>query len=276
MSSTLPVEVMDVVIDQLHSDPKMLGVCGMVCSEWLIRSRYHIFSTVQLWPWRTRRFVELSRSKRCTFTDYVNCIELDDAQTKDGVQRLVDDEFVFHKIMSSSSLSRLSNIESLRIRNVDWTLFPPSDQDCVRNRLGTFTKLRSLEFGDVMFHDLREITHITALFPSLSHFVANVRFSKYMECTIASAATLALPTYLQVLRLGTDDAIPVLLSSALKESRLKSLILHDVKFWHLQYIGGALQNIGGSLRHFEINFSRTEGLWVNSSAPSPMVSFFFH
>lgn len=275
MGSVLPVEIMDFVIDQLHSNPRMLGICGMVCSEWLIRSRYHIFSTVQLWPWRVRRFFELSHSKSCTFTNYVNCIELDDAQAKDGAQRLVGDEFMFHKIMSSSSLSQFSNIESLRIRNVDWTLFPPSDQDHVRKRLAMFTKLRSLEFDDVMFHDLREITHITTLFPSLSHLVADVRFSKYMEYTIASAATLALPNYLRVLRLGTDDAIPVLLSSTLKGSRLKNLILDDVKFWHLQYIGGALRNIGGSLRHLEINFSRTEGLWVNSSGSYPPSSLPF-
>ncbi len=276
MGPFLPLEIMDVIIDQLHSDPRMLGVCGMVCSDWLIRSRYHIFSTVQLWPWRVRRFFELSHSKKCTFTNYVSCIEVDDAQAKGGTQQINNDELMFHKIMSSSSLSRFSHIESLRIRNVDWTLLPLSDQDHIRKRLATFTKLRSLEFDDVMFHDLREITRITILFPSLGQLVANVQFCKYMEYTISSAATLSLPNYLQVLRLGTDDAIPVLLSSTLKGSGLSTLILDNVKFWHLQYIGGALLDLGCSLRHLKIHFSRTEGQWITSSTVFLTTPSFFH
>lgn len=261
----LPVEIMDVVIDQLRFDLKMLGVCGMVCSEWLIRSRHHIFSTVQLWPWRVRRFLELARSPQCTFTRYVNCIEVDDAKAKGGGQAGEEDDFLFHKFISSAPISRFSHIESLRIRSVDWTLLPPSEQDRLRERLATFTNLRSLAFDDVMFHDLREIARITALFSSLCCLVANVQFSKYMEYTIASATTLALPTSLEVLRLCTDDAIPVLLSSSFKESRLSSLILDNVKFWHLQYVGNALRGLSGSLRHLEINFSKGGVQWINSS-----------
>ncbi|KAF9450051.1 hypothetical protein P691DRAFT_774206 [Macrolepiota fuliginosa MF-IS2] len=260
----LPAEIMDVVIDQLHLDLKMLGVCGTVCSEWLIRSRYHIFSTVQLWPWRVRRFFELSRSRQCTFTSYVNCIEVNDAQAKLSGQQN-DDDILFHQVMSSSSLSRFSHIQSLRIQNVDWTLFSPANRDHLRERLATFTKLESLKFDDVMFHDLREVARITALFPSLRYLVANIQFSKYMEYTITSATTLALPTCLEALRLGTDDAIPSFLSTTFKGSKLSSLVLDGVKFWHLQYVGGVLRSLGDSLRHLQINFSRNDGQWVNSS-----------
>lgn len=261
----LPAEITDVVMDQLHSDLQTLGVCGMVCSEWLIRSRYHIFSTVQLWPWRVRRFFELSHSKQCTFTNYVNCIEVDDAQARNGHLQDDDHEFSFHKTLSSFSFSRFTRIESLRIRNVDWTLLPPSEQDRLRQHLASFTRLKALEFDDVMFHDLREIVRITSSFPSLNHLVTNVEFSKYMEHTIASAGTLTLPSYLDTLRLGTDDAIPVLLSTTFKGSRLKRLILDDVKFWHLQYVGSALRSLREVLRHLHINFSRGEGQWIGGS-----------
>ncbi|KXN86074.1 hypothetical protein AN958_10550 [Leucoagaricus sp. SymC.cos] len=260
----LPAEIMDDVIDQLHFDLKMLGVCGMVCSDWLIRSRYHIFSTVHLWPSRVRRFFELSHAQECTFTKYVNCIEVDDARAPENQQQHDRNDFVFHKIISSSLFSRFSHIKALRIRNVDWTLLPPFEQDRLRDHLASFRELRSLEFDDVMFHDLREIARITALFP-LQHLVTNVQFSKYMEYTIASAAILTLPHTLETLRVGTDDAIPALLSTQLKALRLNTLICGDVKFWHLQYIGDALQNLGDHLRHLRLGFSDREGQWFNNS-----------
>ncbi|KAJ3528645.1 hypothetical protein NMY22_g9324 [Coprinellus aureogranulatus] len=78
----LPWELTDAIIDHLQSDLSALGVCGMVSSEWLRRSRHHIFTTVQLWPWRIRRFAKLAGSKQCTFSEHIQRIELDDSRVK--------------------------------------------------------------------------------------------------------------------------------------------------------------------------------------------------
>ncbi|KAJ3558612.1 hypothetical protein NP233_g11476 [Leucocoprinus birnbaumii] len=116
-----------------------------------------------------------------------------------------------------------------------------------------------------MFHDLREVARITSLFHSLRHLVTNIQFSKYMEHTVASAASLTLPLKLESLRIGTDDAIPVLLSTELKQLRLKSLILDGVKFWHLRYISSSIRDLGSRLLHFEINFSPNDVEWISDS-----------
>src|SRR5271156_324873 len=89
LATGLPGEITDAIIDHLQSDLRALGICGRVCSEWLIRSRYHIFSTVQLWPWRrarVRRFFELAKSRSCTFTHLIHRIELDDSRAKEKTQ----------------------------------------------------------------------------------------------------------------------------------------------------------------------------------------------
>lgn len=262
--TTLPAEIMDVVIDQLCTEIETLGVCATVCSQWMIRSRYHIFSTVHLWPQRARRFFELAHSQLCTFTKYVSRVELDDARFETHDQN-DQNEFLFDCVMSLSSLGQFSHIESLRIRNVDWTLLSLPEQERLRMRLVTFSGLRTLEFDDVMFHDLREVVRIVALFPTLSHVVANVQFSKYIEHAVTSATTLALPDCLEVLRLESDESIPVFLSTVFQQSsNLTSLILEEVKFWHCQYIGDALRGLGSSLRHFELGFSREGREWITA------------
>ncbi|EKM78902.1 hypothetical protein AGABI1DRAFT_107349 [Agaricus bisporus var. burnettii JB137-S8] len=256
-TSVLPVEILEAIMDQLHTDLRMLGICGLVCLEWLIRSRYHIFSAVQLSPWRARHFFELCRTKHCTFVNCVNCIEVDGALATEEICQSDDLELPFHNILSMSS-SFLAHIESLRIRNVNWTLLPPSDQDQLRQRLASFSRLRTLEFDNVTFQDLREVVRITSCLPPLSHITVNIEFSKYVEHAISSATALTLPSNLKVLRLGSDEAIPVLLNTTFKDSRINRLILDGVKLWHIEYIGCGLQSLRTVLRHLQINFSRGE------------------
>jgi hypothetical protein len=45
---TLPPEVIDMVIDFLHSDKRSLAACSLTCKMWLSSSRFHLFSKVLL------------------------------------------------------------------------------------------------------------------------------------------------------------------------------------------------------------------------------------
>ncbi|KAJ2932511.1 hypothetical protein H1R20_g4601, partial [Candolleomyces eurysporus] len=151
----LPWELMDGIIDHLQNDLPTLGQCGMVSSAWLKRSRHHIFSTVQLWPWRIRDFLQLSASKKCTFSSSIQRVELDDSRVKPGVPCIQ-----FMDALSLSSLSCLSQVEAIQIRSVDWTALTPTEQAKLRHRFAHFKMLKLLEFDDVTFHDLREVVNI--------------------------------------------------------------------------------------------------------------------
>jgi len=50
MSTTLPQELIDSIIDYCHDDPPTLKTCALVCKAWLPSSRSHIFQSISLRP----------------------------------------------------------------------------------------------------------------------------------------------------------------------------------------------------------------------------------
>lgn len=261
----LPWEITDGIIDHLHSDLRTLGICSSVCSEWLIRSRYHTFSTVQLWPWRVHRFFKLAKSRSCTFTHYIHRIELDDLRAKERAQDIRpalqenDERVPFNEAMAQSHILCFSQVKSMQVKNVDWTALSPIQQETLRGRLAKFSKLNRLEFQGVTFHDLREVIRVASSFPSLRQLSAYISFLKYPEYTIASALTLPLPPNVQTIELGTDDGIPVILSCLAgrgEEPHVLALKLQNIKCSHLQYISTTLKRSEPNLRHFSLGFAR--------------------
>ncbi|CAA7269520.1 unnamed protein product [Cyclocybe aegerita] len=267
----LPWEITDAIIDHLHSDIRALGTCSAVCSEWLIRSRHHIFSTIQLWPWRARRFFELASRSSCTFTHYVSRIEVDDSRGRSNSPERRSQtpglgneaEVPFSEAMAQSHIPCLAQVTSIQVRNVDWTALSPVEQTTLRGHLAQFSKLDRLEFHDVTFHDLREVVRIVDAFPSIRHLTANIAFMKYLEHTIASASTLCLSSNLRSLELGTEDGIPVVLSSVTSTEALgqcQELSLKNIRANHLQYIRTMLRKARMDLQRLSLGFSRESDL----------------
>ncbi|PPQ64203.1 hypothetical protein CVT24_008621 [Panaeolus cyanescens] len=273
----LPLEITDAVIDHLHSDISALGACSVVCSDWLVRSRHHIFSTVQLWPWRVRRFFELASSAGCTFKNHVHHIELDDAKSKNGRSQPLqttpaaspddapkndsENNVIFIDAMSKSDLPCLAHVRSIQVRNVNWTSLTPHDQATLRSRLAKFTKLERLEFHDVVFHDLREVVRIVHLFPAIVHLTANLTFMKYLEHNIDCASRLKMPNQLRSLELGTDDGIPVVLTcveSGHSTPHVFGLKLHNIRPHHLHHIRRVLRHSGKNIQKLTLAFERAE------------------
>jgi len=265
--STLPGEITDAIIDHLHSDLRALGVCSTVCSKWLNRSRYHIFATVQLWPWRIHRFFELAKSRSCTFTHHIHRIELDDLRTRlEEKSRDIrptrqgnDERVTFNEAMAQSYILCFSQVKSMQVKNVDWTALSPVQHGKLRERLAKFSKLNRLELQGVIFHDLREVIRVVSSFPSLRQLSAQISFLKYLEYVIASASTLRLPSNVQTIELGTDEGIPVILGCLAgreEEQHVLVLKLKNVKYSHLQYISTTLKKSKPNLQHFSLGFAR--------------------
>ena len=47
MSSSLPPEILDLIIDHLHDEPTTLRACCLVCKPWVPRTRIHLFDRVR-------------------------------------------------------------------------------------------------------------------------------------------------------------------------------------------------------------------------------------
>lgn len=251
----LPWELTDTIIDHLQSDLVALGTCGLVSSGWLKRSRHHIFNTVQLWPWRIRKFAKLTGSKQCTFSEQIQRIELDDSRVKPDVPCVP-----FTDALTFSPLSRLSQVEAIQVRSVDWTALSFSEQAYLRQRISRFKLLKRLELDDVTFHDLREVVHIATSFPLLKQLSANVFFTKMREHAVAGAAKLRLPSNVETLELATDDGIPVVLASVLAADanpHVTRLNLRNLTPEHLPLLKSVTRKMGASLKHVLLGIDGT-------------------
>jgi D-ribose pyranose/furanose isomerase RbsD len=161
--------------------------------------------------------------------------------------------------LSFSHLSCLSQVEAIQIRSVDWTSLNPTEQTKLRRRFAQFKMLKHLEFDDVTFHDLREVVHIINSFPLLKHISANVCFMKYTEHAVAGASRLPIPRTVETLELGTDDGIPVVLTSLLAQSadpHVTRLNLRNLKAQHLPYLSSVVRRVGSHVCHLLLGMER--------------------
>ena len=251
--SALPWEITETIIDHLYSDVVTLSTCSSVCSAWLIRCRHHMFYRVQLWPWRVQRFLELANEKGCTFTNHVRHVEMDDAKVKTYEQKLP-----FKEAISQLHPPCFVGVQSIQIRNVDWTSFSIHEQGVLRGHLSKFVKLSRLEFRGVVFHDLRELVRIVDSFSGLQHLTAYVSFKKYFEHTLVSAHTLGFSRNLRSIELGTEDSIPVVLSCIVgREGHgyLQVLDLQNIKPDHHQYVKRVLKKSGKHIQDLTLGFA---------------------
>lgn len=220
-----------------------------------------MFYRVQLWPWRVQRFLELASEKGCTFTNHVRHIEVDDAKVKtcwkgtegDGEQRLS-----FKEAISRPHPPCFIGVQSIQIRNVDWTRFSIHEQGVLRDHLAKFVKLGRLEFRGVVFHDLRELVRIVDSFSALQHLTAYVSFRKYIEHTLVSAHTLGFSRNLRSIELGTEDSIPVVLSCIAGregQGHLQVLDLQNIKPDHHQYVKQVLKKSGKHIQDLTLGFA---------------------
>ena len=50
MSSSLPLEILDHIVDHLHDEPTALKACCVVSKSWIQRTRTHLFASVEFCP----------------------------------------------------------------------------------------------------------------------------------------------------------------------------------------------------------------------------------
>ncbi|KAJ7090093.1 hypothetical protein C8R44DRAFT_818137 [Mycena epipterygia] len=72
----VPPELQDIIIDHMHGQTQVLGICGLVNKAWLRSSRHHLFGSVTLHQKNWPDFLCLSKSPFATFTDSINSLDL--------------------------------------------------------------------------------------------------------------------------------------------------------------------------------------------------------
>ncbi|KAF8650298.1 hypothetical protein AX16_005306 [Volvariella volvacea WC 439] len=291
---SLPAELVDYTIDFLHSDKTSLGACGLVNHAWLSRTRYHLFSRLQLTSSRLTAFSQLLRSQRCTFRSTVQTLRFDNSEYWNHLHALSEDSTTAlsspnrcsaiedqHFLSDAAALvSSFSNVETLQFGCIDWTSIPPPSQNAIVRRLARLSRIHRIDFEGTVFHDLRDLLRIISVFPSLEELGVKVGFSKLRTEAVRGALNLCMPKGLRVIDIGTEDGTAVVLSCLASKTEkrgtiggtnedrgehntrgLESLRLHHITFNELGYVQNALHTLGPGLRHLVLGFS---------SAPKPL------
>jgi hypothetical protein len=161
MATPLPPELYDAVIDHLFADKRALGNCALVSSQFLPRSRYHLFREVFLKPGepghaRHMSFLALLQSPFVTFPAYVrNLLLMDGDQTTwinkglEVLQGFVSVECldlcaVRWGDLSAGALATLRTFPVLKHLSLRYCTFDNFDQvvDIVCSHSGTLHSLR--------------------------------------------------------------------------------------------------------------------------------------
>ncbi|KAJ6612141.1 hypothetical protein B0H10DRAFT_326738 [Mycena sp. CBHHK59/15] len=99
-SPTIPLELVDLILDFLHSDDDTLSACTLVCKSWLPSARFHLLSRIAL-----------HTSNADSFLDEVEIVS---AQ--------VHEDMMLPKFIATG----LMNVTSLRIDGLDLSTVPPA------------------------------------------------------------------------------------------------------------------------------------------------------
>ncbi|KAJ7714463.1 hypothetical protein B0H14DRAFT_659017, partial [Mycena olivaceomarginata] len=75
MTTQLPQELVEAILDHVADDFHSLKACSLVCHAWLSRSRWHLFKTYYLMSNMISGFCEVLRAPGCTFWPYINALK---------------------------------------------------------------------------------------------------------------------------------------------------------------------------------------------------------
>ncbi|KAJ7116362.1 hypothetical protein C8R44DRAFT_983447 [Mycena epipterygia] len=117
-SCPLPIEVVDLILDHLHSDPLALKACSVVCRSWIPSCRAHLFRHLQLRP-SGRASPEswnhfLSSSPHSHLTSYIKELEILCERSS----------WVSWDPILPALLGKLENIENIELHGCDLPWLP--------------------------------------------------------------------------------------------------------------------------------------------------------
>lgn len=179
MKPTLPYEIEEQVVDNLHGDPIALQACSLTCSAWVPTARRHLFRTAAL-----------TSKRRCV--RFLTVLE-STADTEGGrytsvgeyVQELHLPPFALDHIregrvryeMVCQIFRRLPNVTTLVLDHFDWPHFiidhviPGEHATNIRDALVSifpFPRLQQLSIRNLSFVITDDILQFISCFPNLT------------------------------------------------------------------------------------------------------------
>ncbi|KAF8522910.1 hypothetical protein BU17DRAFT_86467 [Hysterangium stoloniferum] len=157
--SPLPVELVDQIIDHLHSDIHALRSCSLVCRGWVPSARYHLFNEVKLSNTTSSAFVNLLR-RSPHISPLVQILNI----TQDGM--LAYSVPVYLNGVLPVLAKSLTHLRTLRLSNLDFSCLRSAAQDAL---LHQFSTIQSLSLKSVTFSRFHDFAVFIVAHPQLQH-----------------------------------------------------------------------------------------------------------
>ncbi|KAJ7500618.1 hypothetical protein B0H11DRAFT_1995906 [Mycena galericulata] len=146
---TLPPEITDLIIDNLHGYPSTLRACSRVSRDWLAASRHHLFDVVYLMSGSLNTFIDLQKSPYNTFSPRIRNLHATGFQ-HDELTRLWP------------LLPAFRHLRALHIYGIPLVF----DKDTIE--LVSLTRITTLSLSRIRFTSYTDLKGLLLQFPSVN------------------------------------------------------------------------------------------------------------
>ena len=152
IAAKTPAEIIDQIIDHLHSDPQALGSWALVCRKFLPSSRLHAFEAVYLRSHNGLTFCDLLESPHCTFVSFVRELYLQEGR---GRSRL--EQMWFNRAFPRLEALKSAPVERLSIQELSWDILCTESQASL---LSTFQGIKHLSLSHSRFPTFNQLVKL--------------------------------------------------------------------------------------------------------------------
>jgi len=250
---SIPQELVDIIIDYLHSDQDALCNCALVCKNWIPSSRFHLSVKTGHSYLISRSYIEFLRlldAPSCTLVPFLRRLVIQDE--RDDCFQACEVSHLLHQLPALHSIS-------VQLWHCDKTWHEAS------GLFSGFTKITDVSIGGTYFDEFNDFLDFACSFPSLKSLHL---FDLEWDEDQVLPTSIPIPRTLRMLHMETYACKPVLnwLMSSSKMPALDTFRMTRASCHELPWIGDFLGMLGDTLLHLELDFWAEEMLVVDGKS----------
>jgi hypothetical protein len=272
-TASLPIEIQDAIIDQLHTDTKSLSDCSLVSKQWLARARHWVFDDRQatiisndmpdsFYEKRdARRFIELLHAPHSTLPSFIQCLLVHGPDLGHEASDVVGPQMDYDVLnaLISEHLPLLCNLRTITIGAVTWRCLRPESKALI----GSFAQVTSIIWQSIAVESLHDLlgfcsTKFSAL-QTLKIRQIKVAELESQDVRTPSSTCHSFPR-LRLLDVVTHTLLRPLLSVPsmyIQPQNIETLCLTAVSINHMRLVRRFIEAAGPGLRHVALDVAES-------------------
>ncbi|KAF9531086.1 hypothetical protein CPB83DRAFT_904673 [Crepidotus variabilis] len=259
----LPQELVNLLLDKLHTDKTTLRACALVASSWVPAARRHVFRRLDVQGQKRdasfTQFIDLLSSPLCTFARHIRCISISGSFDNNPWNEWVTETIPV-------VVARLPRLETLYCSSLDTSAVLPLR--LLASQFEFTLRMTTLRLQTIAFDRFEHIFQIICSFPNLHtlEWKSWYHMSREEEVRLSTRSWASLgqvPSNLRVVDVGT----PLLCNWSIWQWFLdcEAYWIHTIKLKHVDRVQVAplaeyLYRLGQSLKSLHISISAKEHL----------------